>query len=98
MAIDLVISLTDTEQAVVRAVALRVNPGATAPQIKAWAEKLCKAELRKEVLRLKRQSDEDADRAAEIARRNEQQRDKDAAAALAASRTAADLANFPKVV
>lgn len=68
MAVDLTVSLTDTEQAVVQAVALQVNPAATAPQIKAWAEKFCKQQLRNEVLRIKKQNDEDADRAAVAAR------------------------------
>lgn len=68
MAIDLTISLTDTEQAVVQAVALRENPSATGPQIKAWAEKFCKQQLRNEVLRIKRAQDEDDDRAAAAAR------------------------------
>jgi hypothetical protein len=68
MAIDLTVSLTDTEQAVVQAVALRVNPAATGPEIKSWAEKFCKTQLRREVLRIKAQYDEDADRAAVAAR------------------------------
>ena len=68
MAIDLTVSLTDNEQSVVQAVALQVNPAATGPEIKAWAEKFCKAQLRAEVLRLKQQQDEDADRAAVAAR------------------------------
>jgi hypothetical protein len=68
MAIDLTVSLTDTEQAVVQAVALVQQPGATGPEIKSWAEKFCKQQLRAEVLRLKKQQDEDADRAAAAAR------------------------------
>lgn len=68
MAVDLTVSLTDTEQAVVQAVALREQPDATPAQIKAWAEKFCKQQLRNEVLRIKRQQDEDDDRAAAAAR------------------------------
>jgi Mg-chelatase subunit ChlI len=68
VAIDLTVSLTDTEQAVVQAVALAEQPGATPAQIKAGAEKFCKQQLRAEVLRIKRQQDEDADRAAAAAR------------------------------
>lgn len=68
MAIDLTVSLTDTEQAIVQAVALKEQPGATAAQIKAWAEKFCKSQLRSEILRIKKQQDEDADRAAAAAR------------------------------
>lgn len=68
MAIDLTVSLTETEQAVVQAVALVQDPNLTGPQIKAWAEKFCKQQLRAEVLRIKKQQDEDADRAAVAAR------------------------------
>lgn len=68
MAINLTVALTDSEQAVVQAVALVEQPGATAAQIKAWAERFCKQELRTEILRLKRAQDADADRAVLAAR------------------------------
>jgi hypothetical protein len=50
MAIDLTVSLTDQEQAMIQDLALRVAPGATAPQIKAWAERECKIGLRNAVI------------------------------------------------
>lgn len=50
MAINLTVALTDAEQAYVEQVASRVAPGATAAQIKAWAEKKAKAGLREAVV------------------------------------------------
>jgi hypothetical protein len=50
MAINLTVSLTDAEQAIVNEVAAKVAPGATPAQIKAWAEKQCKIGLRASVL------------------------------------------------
>jgi hypothetical protein len=50
MAITLSVVLTDSEQAVMEAVATKVAPGATAAQKKAWAEKQAKNGLRQAVL------------------------------------------------
>jgi hypothetical protein len=71
MAINLTVALTDAEQAIVSEVAARVAPGATAAQIKTWAEKECKNALRARVLEFKRAYDADDDRAA-VAARNAQ--------------------------
>jgi hypothetical protein len=53
MAINLTVALTDAEQAVVEEVAALAAPGATALQIKAWAEQKAKAGLRQAVLDVK---------------------------------------------
>jgi hypothetical protein len=53
MAINLTVALTDAEQAVVEEVAAIAAPGATAAQIKAWAEQKAKAGLRQAVLDVK---------------------------------------------
>ena len=50
MAINLTVALTDAEQAILTEVAGKVAPGATAAQVKAWAEKQAKAGLRAAVL------------------------------------------------
>jgi hypothetical protein len=50
MAIDLTVSLTDQEQALIQTLALREAPGATPLQIKTWAEKECKKGLRAAVI------------------------------------------------
>jgi len=68
MAINLTVALTDSEQAVVEAVAAVVTPGATPLEIKAWAEKECKRALRAKVLDLKQAADEEAERVAVAAR------------------------------
>jgi hypothetical protein len=68
MAVNLTVALTDTEQAIVEALAVRVAPGATAAQIKAWAERECKRALRAKVLDMKKAFDADDDRAALVAR------------------------------
>jgi homoserine kinase len=49
MAINLTVALTDSEQARIVEIAAFVSPGATGPQIKAWAEKVCKDALREAV-------------------------------------------------
>lgn len=59
MAINLTVSLTDAEQAIVEEVAAQVAPGATAAQIKAWAERQAKAGLRQAVLSRREQFDWD---------------------------------------
>lgn len=46
MAIDLTVSLSDQEQALIEQTAALVAPGTTPAQIKAWAEALCKEALR----------------------------------------------------
>jgi hypothetical protein len=53
MAINLTVALTDAEQAVVEEIAALTVPGASATQIKAWAEKKAKAGLRQAVLDVK---------------------------------------------
>jgi uncharacterized membrane protein len=61
MAINLTVSLTDQEQALIQALALRVDSNFTGPQIVAWAEKECKRGLRRSVMEIKqRVDDEDA--------------------------------------
>jgi alkylhydroperoxidase/carboxymuconolactone decarboxylase family protein YurZ len=49
MAITLSVPLTDAEQARILQVAAVVAPGASGPQIKAWAEGVCKQALREAV-------------------------------------------------
>ena len=49
MAVTLSVDLTDAEQAKLVEIANLIQPGATQAQIKAWAEKTCKRELRKAV-------------------------------------------------
>jgi hypothetical protein len=71
MAINLTVALTDAEQAVVTAVAGRVAPGATAAQVKAWAEKQAKIGLRHAVLAHRAAFDEAEEVAARIARETE---------------------------
>jgi hypothetical protein len=53
MAINLTVSLTDAEQAVVEEIAALAAPGASPAQIKAWAEKKAKAGLRAAVFEVK---------------------------------------------
>ena len=71
MAIDLTVSLTDAEQAMVQALALRDAPGATQAQIKTWAEKQCKNGLRSVVLQRWRETGQEDQNAALTARENQ---------------------------
>ena len=52
MAIDLIVHLTDTEQAKILEIAAKVVPGATPAKIKKWAEKQAKEGLRESVNRV----------------------------------------------
>lgn len=51
MAIDLIVRLTDQEQAKILEIAALVAPGSTPTQVKQWAEKQAKAGLREAVAR-----------------------------------------------
>jgi hypothetical protein len=51
MAIDITVSLTDAEQALVQELAQKVAPEATQPQILAWVRTQCKRGLRDAVIR-----------------------------------------------
>jgi hypothetical protein len=51
MAIDITVSLTDAEQALVQELALKVAPGATIPEVLAWVQQQCKRGLRDAVVR-----------------------------------------------
>ena len=71
MAIQLQVNLTDSEQAKVLEIAAVDAPGATGPQIKAWAEKLMKNALRDEIVgrdrAIRREAENDARKVAEAA-------------------------------
>jgi hypothetical protein len=68
MAINLTVSLTDAEQAVVEAVAAKLVPNATPAQIKAWCERQAKAGLRSAVLTQRSLIDDAEATAARLAR------------------------------
>ena len=60
MAVDLTVSLTDEEQAIVSEMADYFRPGATNAEIKAWAEKAAKNGLRQRVIELQNRRAQEA--------------------------------------
>jgi hypothetical protein len=58
MAVDITVSLTDAEQAIVTEVAARVAPAATSAEILAWAAVQAKAGLRAAVMAERARFDE----------------------------------------
>ena len=67
MAIDLTVALSDAEQARIVEVASRVAPDLTGPELKEWAEKVCKDALRDKVLEHVRAVQRESENAARAA-------------------------------
>lgn len=63
MAVTLTIELADAEQARLQQIAEMIQPGITGPEIKAWAEKTAKNQLRIRVMALYEETQQRAQRA-----------------------------------